>query len=453
MDNKVMIVPSASRLTESLRDIGYDIPTSIADLVDNSIEAKATEIWIDVEYIGIHSYISISDNGVGMSANEIDEALRYGSNSNYNEKSLGKFGLGLKTASLSHCKKITIASKNQYEEINTLCWDLDHINKSDKWEALKLSENEFNEIILERLNSNNGTVVVWENLDRILYKDEDSILTQREFAGICRQIEEHIGMVFHRFISGTNVPKVNIYINGNLIQAWDPFVVDEPCTKAIDTSILKFKDSSNSEINVKVRPYILPHESQFSSKQAHAKAAGPKKWNRQQGLYIYRNNRLIQSGGWNRLRAADEHTKLARLAIDFDSRADNAFQINISKMKVKIPNVIRGELLEIAKKVSAKANEVYRNKGDSKRPPQKAKLPPKKHPRKEPGLEIKTKPKKNSSTQILHSNKDLDNTIIKILDIIKQELSEEEYLLNKILSRLSNIDEIKKLQERGKNNE
>lgn len=463
-----------------MRDVGYDLPTSIADLVDNSIEAGATEVWIDFYYNGEDSYIRIADNGCGMSSQEIDEALRYGSKRNYGRSDLGKFGLGLKTASLSHCRKLTVASRRRHEtDPSIIVWDLDHVSSTDKWEAIKLSVEEANPILNEWLQKTQGTIVLWEKLDRILSNKVDGRKTTREnFAAMCRQIEEHLAMVFHRFLDGEAKRKLplSLYINGNKIQAWDPFVKSEPETRILQKHNLVFNQNDH-QVSVLVQPYILPHESMFSSKAAHAAAAGPKKWNRQQGLYIYRNDRLIQSGGWNRLRAADEHTKLARIAIDFDSSADEAFQIDIAKMKVQIPSAIRKELQEITTTVASVANTVYREKGFPKvkslgrprdvKPPGtgERKLVVKKDPfintftgnseakgTKTIDHSAKTNKQDTSDTgktnqtavetnskKTSGKNEGKDNLVKIVVSVLNRELSDNPELLNRVLNELARV--------------
>lgn len=372
MPEHIQLVPSASRLMESMRDVGYDLPTSIADLVDNSVEADATEVRIDFVFNnGDSSFIRIWDNGLGMSANAIDEALRYGSRRDYDGDDLGKFGLGLKTASLSHCRRLIVASKRSYEIYpSILMWDLDHVIQMDEWEVIKLTIEEAGRILTERPINNSGTVVVWDKLDRILKNrvEGGKGFSKKSYLAMCRHIEEHLGMVFHRFLDGKSQRKLplSIYFNGNKINSWDPFVTNEPHTLKLEKHLVPFHQNGR-EFSISVQPYILPHESMFSSKSAHASAAGPKKWNRQQGFYIYRNDRLIQSGGWNRLRAADEHTKLARIALDFGSDTDEFFQIDIAKMRVQIPSVIREELTDISSRVTSAANSRYRDEGARKK--------------------------------------------------------------------------------------
>ena len=369
MPDHTIVVPSARRLTESLRDIGYELPTAVADLVDNSLDADATEVNITVAFAGADSWIRIADNGSGMSGDRLDEAMRYGTDREYGAGELGKFGLGLKTASLSQCRRLSVATRAGNDSIRIRCWDLDRIAEADSWELMTFEEDEVEPRFTEPIRNGTGTVVTWDRLDRILnYRLPDGLAAEHGLAALCRDIEEHLAMVFHRFLSGTarrDVP-FRIAINNQPVPAWDPFARDESMSQALDRSVLTLRHAGRDH-RITVQPYILPNQMQFSTSRAWEGASGPRKWNRQQGFYIYRGNRMIQSGGWNRLRTFDEHTKLARIAVDIPPAADSAFEINVSKMRVTIPAELRGELKGIAATVASRAQSAYRQRAEGSR--------------------------------------------------------------------------------------
>jgi hypothetical protein len=363
------VIPSARRLIKSLRNMGYDFSSAVADLIDNSISANATEINISVEFDGDHSKVRIADNGSGMSENQLKEAMRYGSDRDYEEdNALGKFGLGLKTASLSQCQKLSVVTREEvHKEFYAYCWDLEHIDKTDQWELIIPDKKQVEKILKGHLSKNGGTVVVWESLDRMLgQKHPYGEASRKRLWRMCRELEDHLAMVFHRFLSG-EVPgkKINIILNDNLLIPWDPFVRNEKKTRQLDTCVLYLSREDVSG-NVTLRPYILPHQDDFSSMEVFNRASGPKKWNQQQGFYIYRASRLIQSGGWCNVRAADEHTKLARISLDFSPELDDAFSINVAKMRVLIPQEVRDEIEEIASNVAKQARIVYDKKDKPK---------------------------------------------------------------------------------------
>jgi histidine kinase/DNA gyrase B/HSP90-like ATPase len=353
---------------ESLRDIGYELPAAVADLVDNSIDADATEVDVTAVFAGEDSWIRIADNGEGMETALLNEAMKYGTDREYEETELGKFGLGLKTASLSQCRRLTVATRTNPDrrEIEIRRWDLDHVMEEDVWELMRLSTAEVRPELIDPLQDTPGTVVMWEGLDRILnYKLPSGRAAQHGLAEICRDIEEHLAMVFHRFLTqqGGRALPLTITVQGNAIDAWDPFARSESATQKLPKQTRPLRHEGRTH-NLRVQPYILPNQVQFSTTRAWEAASGPKKWNRQQGFYIYRGGRMIQSGGWNRLRTPDEHTKLARIAIDIPRAADQAFGINVSKMRVLIPDEVRAELKAIASAVAGRAQAAYRQSGD-----------------------------------------------------------------------------------------
>ena len=154
---------------------------------------------------------------------------------------------------------------------------------------------------------------------------------------------------------------IRITVNGRQVAPWDPFARSEPMTRALPTQSLWLEFAGETH-RVPVRPYVLPNQHHFSSPESHAAAGGPKRWNRQQGLYIYRRDRLIQSGGWNRLRTLDEHAKLARIALDIPTRADAAFRTDVVKMHVGLPDSIRPQLRVVVAGVVTHAQDVYRQR-------------------------------------------------------------------------------------------
>ena len=348
----------------SLRDIGYDLPSAVADLVDNSLDAGAATIHITICRRGDRSFIRITDDGHGMSDRVLDEAMRYGSHRRYNGGDLGKFGLGLKTASLSQCRRLTVATRTTMAgRIRIRRWDLDHVRKHDAWDLERLVPSECPPYLLEPLESP-GTVVLWEQLDRILaYARPYGEHAMRALEATSDSIARHLSMVFHRFLAGETADRrrLTILFNGERLDAWDPFARSEQNTRKLPAQRIVIENKRGLH-TVDVRPYVLPSQVQFSSVEAHAAAAGPKKWNRQQGFYIYRGDRMIQSGGWNRLRTMDEHSKLARIAIDVPPGLEDLFQINVAKMRVVLPDELRPHLSALAAGVVNRAQEAYRQR-------------------------------------------------------------------------------------------
>lgn len=349
---------------ESLRDIGYDLPAAVADLVDNSLDADAENVRVDVGHDREGGWIRIADDGIGMTERKLEEAMRYGSARSYGAGDLGHFGLGLKTASLSQGRRLTVATRSRIGgPIHIRRWDLDTIARTDSWQLERATARESSTVLTDPLAETTGTVVLWERLDRVLgARRPGGDPAARRLESAIREISEHLGMVFHRFLAGDAPgPPLSIHVAGVRIAPWDPFATGEPLTRALPVQSLAIEHAGVRH-DVLVQPYVLPAQHHFSSPEAHTEAAGPSRWNRQQGLYVYRLDRLIQSGGWNRLRTLDEHAKLARIAIDIPPGADAAFRINVSKMTVGLPEGLRPQLRALIAGVVSLAQDVYRRR-------------------------------------------------------------------------------------------
>jgi hypothetical protein len=373
------VIPAARRLISSLRDMGYEFSTAIADLVDNSIEAGATKIDIDVEFEGEESWVRIADNGRGMTPAALREALRYGSTRDYAREDLGKFGLGMKVASLSQCRHLTVASRTNPDraDISAYCWDLNHIEKTNRWELLAVQRDEQTIRVFAPLRDSIGTVVLWRRLDRILgYQHPDGESARRRFSAMAREAAGHLSMVFHRLLAGDAVGrKLTIRLNGTPIDPWDPFARDEVATRQLAPLQLQVIHGSVRG-TLALEPFVLPHQSAFSSPDAFRRASGPANWNQQQGFYVYRANRLIQAGGWCRIRTLDEHTKLARVALRFSPQLDEALRVNVSKMRVEIPSGMREQISELVAPVLKLANAAYRKNGGGGHVPHQTRTKP-----------------------------------------------------------------------------
>lgn len=366
----VTVLPSAGRLMMSLRDVGYDLPSAIADLVDNAIDASARAIEIELIADGPDSWVCVSDDGIGMRGTRLDEAMRYGSNADYAANALGHFGLGLKTASLSQCRRLTVASRGVAGgRVAARRWDLDEVLRRDSWDLEKLRAGVVDRRLTDRLaGGRTGTVVLWEALDRIIPRKPSAGMTARVLRTAVDDVRDHLAMVFHRFLDGeaySGRQRLGLTINGDPITAWDPFARAENHTTELPAQSLEYEDSGGETITVDVRPFVLPGQQLFSSSEAHRRAGGPRRWNRHQGFYIYRRERLIQAGGWNRLRTLDEHAKLARIAIDLPAGEEERFAVDVAKMRVSIPEELRPGLRTVAAAAVAVAQERYRDHLDA----------------------------------------------------------------------------------------
>jgi hypothetical protein len=363
------VAPSAARLTGSLRDIGYDFPTAIADLVDNSITAGASRINVYTQFEPNGSYVLISDDGSGMTEAGLIEALRFGTRRDYATNELGRFGLGLKTGSFSQCRKLTVVTRTSQKQrvIRVMTLDLNRIARSDRWDITANETSPAIERARAILRESPGTVVVWEDLDRVLpERYAENGWGRRRLRSLSSKTSEHLAMVFHRFIAGEVAGRgeVVICVDDEKLRAWNPFAPEEPERKVLQEQVFEVETEAGSS-EVRFRGYVLPARDRFSCLEEFERLSGPLKWNRQQGLYIYRANRLVQHGGWSGLRGIDEHMKLARASIDFDTDLDEAFQINVAKMSVELPPVVRQMLERPVQELCVLADDAYRRSANS----------------------------------------------------------------------------------------
>lgn len=389
--NGMLIVPSAKRMVRSLRDMGYEFAAAVADLIDNSIEAKASTVRVNVVWGGAGSHVLIADNGEGMRSEQLQESLRFGSERDYDESDLGKFGLGLKTASLSQCLRLTVATRwnPNRADITAYCWDVDHIEATNRWEVLPVKAADLPTQARLHLKETPGTVVIWERLDRLLdYTNPDGAHAHKQLMSMVADLEEHVAMVFHRFLSGeVRGKRLAIYLNDQKVEPWDPFARKE-ATRRLESRPFRL-EGEKGKGDVVIEPFVLPHQSKFSTPEAFNRASGPKKWNLQQGFYIYRADRMIQSGGWCGLRAVDEHKKLSRIAISFNPKLDTEFKINVPKMRVLLPRAIRDDIEKFIAPALKMADEVYR-KGKAKEPPSPGMSSPPSEPAQTPTVDAKS---------------------------------------------------------------
>jgi hypothetical protein len=353
-----VVEPYAPAMIESLRAVGYDLPTAVADLIDNSISAGASQVDLIFEWNGEESAICIADNGRGMDESQLIQAMRVGSTDPTEtraETDLGRFGLGLKTASFSQCRAFTLHTRATGGDIATRQWDLDYVRETREWRVIK-SGTATSLRFAERIR-NSGTVVVWEKLDRIVKGiTVDSARDRDVFNERAEAVERHLAMVFHRFVAGTG--RIFLTINGRQIAPWDPFLEHHDATQHPDSHILKLRGE-----RIAVDCFILPHHSKLSTEE-HAEAAGPRGWLAQQGFYIYRNSRLLVPGDWLDLGVRkEEHYKLARIRVDIPNTLDDLWDIDIKKSTAKVPLGIRRELAGIGRVTRERAADVYRHRG------------------------------------------------------------------------------------------
>lgn len=352
--------PSAACLSASMRDLGYSLETAIADLIDNSISAEANRIDIICDVSGDHPLVVILDNGKGMAEGELMAAMRHGTDKPRRHRAprdLGRFGLGLKTASFSQCRSLTVVSTNDA----SICgaeWNLDRIDAADDWILSLLDEADIQALpYIDRLG-NHGTAVIWRELDRLL-EDEAGDRRQEIVHEKLGAVRRHLSLVFHRFLSGEvkGHSKIALTINGHPIAAFDPFCRKNPATQVLPEEIVRIGDAE-----VRLQPYVLPHHSRLSASE-YDYYQDRSDFISNQGGYVYRNGRLMAWGDWFRLVPKGEATKLARVQIDFPNSLDEAWTIDIKKSRASPPHAVRERLHQIIAKITTRSVAVHRGRG------------------------------------------------------------------------------------------
>lgn len=366
--------PDPAGLFDILARAGHRLPSAVADLVDNSISAGATEIEITFPNPNAGGrWMSIRDNGHGMTPERLRQAMRVGNRRAYGGADLGKFGYGLKGASWSQADSLTVVSKAADGALATRTWDKDHLVRTGRWEMLTDPvDAKFEQVV--NIPST-GTVVL---LTKMRPPTEvPNVKNVDSYTAEVTTLREHLELVFHRYLDGAvkGREKVTIKINGDALVGNNP--MGHVLTKPHDPRTITLNPSDPvKKAVITVSAFITPNEDDVE--RYHA-AEGPEaartardrislhgRWNETQGLYFYRLDRLIKWGGWEGLFAMDEKTKLLRVAVDFDRNADDALQVNISKQEIKLPVSISEYIKNIVKDPRAEARSRYKTPSKGK---------------------------------------------------------------------------------------
>lgn len=336
-----------------MRSIGYSFEAAVADLIDNSLAAKAEGIWIRTD-LKSASYLYVLDDGSGMNHDTALEALRLAGTAHRartDKNDLGRFGLGLKTASLSQARRITLVTK-QEDSLCGFAWDVDHIGETQRWEVLALSEDEISLLPGARdlNNLENGTLILWQKLDYLIGKAQSP---SAHLGAKLRKLEQHLGFVFHRFLS----EKLIIRINGHVVEAIDPFLTDNLKTQRTSVSSIEVDGST-----VTIQGFTLPHQRYLTGDLAD-RFDLDKNMRDYQGFYIYRNNRLISWGQWFGLVRKEELYKQSRISVDIGSELDSLWQIDIRKSRSEPPYEFKEKLKPVLESIVGKSKRVHTFRG------------------------------------------------------------------------------------------
>ena len=330
----------------SLRSMGYSFESAIADVIDNSISAHASKVQVLFPTSPLADLaVGIMDNGEGMSNEELLEAMRYGSMASEEQRAdddLGRFGMGLKSASLSQCRRLTVISFDGIE-YHGYRWDYSFIIEKQDWIIQELSKEEIELVpfadafILQKA----GTLVVWDDFD-VLSKSSGGQIYET-LIELRNTVEQSLALIFHRYLSATDDTKLEIQINNLSVSPLDPFLERHPKTTSKKERTIAIPDSEGVERLIHIKPYVLPFATDLKEKDKKL-IGGIENLRAKQGFYIYRNKRLIIWGTWFGMNKRAELTKNARIRVDIPNSLDDIWAIDIKKQNASIPKKILNQM-------------------------------------------------------------------------------------------------------------
>ena len=365
MSSTVPLPPNAERMINSMRALGYSFQTALADVIDNSISAGATTVSIltspDPEE---EQFLAVLDNGSGMNYSGLVESMRHagkGPSDKRNANDLGRFGLGMKTASLSQCRQLYVVSKLQ-GEINAVGWLIDTVARTNDWTLTVFDRSEYIKFpcfdLLTELET--GTLLIWKDFDTLKAKNGnvyDGLLDELSKAS------DHLALVYHRFLNDDEFDEpMHILVNGREIAPKDPFLENRrggaDAFPAESVFIEGFPDTP-----IVVTGYTLPHQNKISQSQFMSLGLEGRTLGDDQGFYIYRGKRLIYWGDWLRMTRKAQASKLCRVKVDVPSTMDSIWELDIKKSKATPPKIVRDRLAEYLTLLMSKSCQIQSGKG------------------------------------------------------------------------------------------
>ena len=365
MPEPVVLPPQAARTIEGLRDTGYEPSDALEDIVDNSIAAGATEVLIRVWMSPTTGkpFVTVSDNGHGMDEADLINAMTYGSAARQNRASLGKFGLGLKTASTAMCRHLTVVSRGIGDSTpHAATWDLDYVQETNEWFLQRpIPTPEQIEHLDEAAEGGSGTLVIWGKVDRLINKYANPTGSHARNA-LQRRVDEFrtsLALTYLRFLRGDPpYKKVCIVLNDEVVEPWDPFGEEFGTEELLNREFgVEIRDADvTKNASFRLRAFALPPRSELTKDQrdrAQILTAN-------QGFYVFREGRLLAHGTWLGLRSVEPHLNLARIEFSFDHRLDDAFQIDIKKSRIQLQRDLQDDLRRLVQPAIVEAQERYR---------------------------------------------------------------------------------------------
>lgn len=338
-------IPQADKLMGSMRHMGYSFESAVADVIDNCISASCKNVHLLFPSDPSEPLcMGILDDGFGMSDETLFESMRYGCTSSEEERAmedLGRFGLGMKSASLSQCRVLTVVSIFK-GKTSAYTWDYNLILKKKKWVLLELTPLEIDSLpyITQLKEQKRGTLVLWSDFDVLSNSSDGQVYYA--LRDLCKSLEDYISLIFHRYMS-SKTRKISIYINNFKLKPLDPFLEDHQKTTTKPERTIALPDSKGKERLIHVKTFVLPFISDLSDKDKRL-VGGIENLRQRQGFYVYRNQRLIIWGTWFNMKPRAELTKNARVRVDIPNSLDDIWSIDIKKQTATIPKRIQNQL-------------------------------------------------------------------------------------------------------------
>ncbi|AGC45635.1 ATPase [Myxococcus stipitatus DSM 14675] len=363
--------PDPVGLFKILARAGHSLPSAVADLVDNSLSKGASEI--DITFPNPNQggrWMCIRDNGYGMTPEGLRDAMKIGHQRDYDAADLGKYGYGLKGAAWSQADRLTVVSRSAAGPESVLTWDKEHLERTRRWDIIEAPvEEKYTAVV--RLGAS-GTAVLLTRMRPPI--EAPKVKGVDPYSQELASVRDHLELVFHRFLEGAvrGRQRVIIRLNGKALQPNNPMA--HPLTKPFDHHSIELPGQQEPSTRpiIMVRAHVLPTEAEFNEyhksltpealREARERLTLNGRWNESQGFYFYRLDRLIKWGGWEGLFTKDEHTKLLRVAVDFDRRSDEQLQVDISKQLIRLPVALTDSLMEVLRTPRSHARNRYAKK-------------------------------------------------------------------------------------------
>ena len=359
MPEQIDLSPNPKSHIKTLSRIGYNLNSAISDIIDNSITAKSKNIYTEIDIVNDKAVLIIIDDGYGMDAGTLIKSMRIGCKDPSEIRSdfdLGRFGSGLKMASFSQARKLTVISKNACSQAQSAIWDLDLVEQENSWTIIKLSETETNDLCKQfkiQLGEQ-GTAVIWEEIEK--YAEYPNTELETILSQDLTNLKNYVRLHFHKFMEGKQA--INFYFNYQKLEYFDPFL--RSCNGYQEGPSQKFRVKKGGSIELRV--HIIPHESKLSKTDLEY-LGGTDQITANQGLYVYRANRLIISGGWSGLTRLSQLGKLARVEVNVPSSLDEEWSTDVKKSSLEIPHKVKFKLKQLIRDPIKRSRKAYRYRG------------------------------------------------------------------------------------------